>query len=194
MATEAVQKKLFTVDEYHRIADVGILPEARRFELVRGEIIEMTIPGSSHSGRVNRLTYLFISRLGQAVIVSGQNPVPLGPQSEPMPDLGLLKPRSDFYTGAHPSPDDVLLVVEVSDTTVRYDSTVKTSLYAEAGIPEYWLLDVNKDVLVVRVDPSGGEYRSVRILHRGDTISPLKLTSASFTVDEILGLSRGSEA
>ena len=187
MATEAIQKKLFTVDEYHRIADVGILPETRRFELVRGEIIEMTIPGSSHSGRVNRLTYLFISRLGQAVIVSGQNPVPLGLQSEPMPDVALLKPRPDFYTSAHPSPEDVLLLVEVSDTTVRYDSTIKASLYAEARIPEYWVLDVNKDVLVVRVDPSGGEYRGVQILHRGETVSPRMLPSASFTVDEIIG-------
>ena len=187
MSTEAITKKLFTVDEYHRLADVGILSDTRRFELVRGEIIEMTIPGSAHSGRVNRLNFLFVSRLGQSVIVSGQNPVPLGTQSEPMPDLALLEPRSDFYTEAHPSPEDVLLVVEVSDTTVRYDSTIKASLYAEAGIPEYWLLDVNKDVLVVRVDPSDGEYRSVQILHRGEAVSPRKLPSTSFTVDEILG-------
>ena len=187
MSTEAINKKLFTVDEYHRMAEVGILPETHRFELVRGEIIEMAIPGSPHSGRVNRLTYLFVSRLGQAVIVSGQNPVALDAKSEPMPDLALLEPRSDFYTAAHPSPEDVLLVVEVSDTTVRYDSSVKASLYAEAGIPEYWLLDVNKDVLVVRVDPVAGEYRSVQILHRGEAVSPRKLPSTSFTIDEILG-------
>ena len=104
-----------------------------------------------------------------------------------MPDLALLKPRPDFYTAAHPSPEDVLLVVEVSDATVRYDSSVKASLYAEAGIPEYWLLDVNKDVLVVRVDPAAGEYRSVQILHRGEAVSPRKLPSTSFTIDEILG-------
>ena len=187
MSTEAINKKLFTVGEYHRMADVGILPETRRFELVRGEIIERTIPGSSHSGRVNRLTYLFISRLGESVIVSGQNPVPLDAQSEPTPDLALLEPRPDFYTAAHPSPGDVLLVIEVSDTTVRYDSSVKAALYAEAGISEYWLLDVNKDVLVVRTEPAAGEYRSVQILHRGEAVSPLKLPSTSFTVDEILG-------
>ena len=187
MSTEAINKKLFTVDEYHRMAEVGILPETRRFELVRGEIIEMTIPGSAHSGRVNRLTHLFVSRLGQVVIVSGQNPVRLEAQSEPMPDLALLRPRPDFYTNSHPSPEDVLLVVEVSDTTVKYDSTIKASLYAAAGVPEYWLLDVNKDVLVVRVDPAAGEYRSVQILHRGETVAPVKVPTTSFIVDQILG-------
>ena len=187
MSPEAINKKLFTVDEYHRMAEVGILPELGRFELICGEIIEMTTPGSPHSGRVNRLTYLFISTLGQSVMVSGQNPVTLNVQSEAMPDLALLKPRLDFYTTAHPSPEDVLLVVEVSDTTVRYDSTVKAALYAAAGIPEYWLVDVTKDVLVVRTDPAAGEYRNVHILHRGEALSPQKLPSTSFSIDEILG-------
>jgi Uma2 family endonuclease len=187
MSTETTNKKLFTVDEYHRMAEVGILPEASRFELVRGEIIEMTIPGSPHSGRVNRLTYLFVSRFGQSVIVSGQNPVTLNVQSEPMPDLALLRPRHDFYTSAHPSAEDVLLVVEISDTTVRYDSTVKAALYAEAGIPEYWLLDITRDVLVVRTDPAAGKYRNVQILRRGEAVSPQKLPAASFSIDEILG-------
>ena len=187
MSTETINKKLFTVDEYHRMAEVGILPEVGRFELIRGEIIEMTPTGSPHSDRVNRLTYLFVSRLGQSVIVSGQNPVTLNVQSEPMPDLALLKPRPDFYTTAHPSPEDVLLVVEVSDTTVRYDSTVKAALYADAGIPEYWLLDVAEDVLVVRTDPAAGAYRNVHLLHRGEALSPQKLPSISFSIDEILG-------
>ena len=187
MSTEAINKKLFTVDEYHHMAEVGILPETRRFELIRGEIIEMTVPGSPHSGRVNRLNRLFTSRLGQTVIVSVQNPVQLDAQSEPVPDLALLEPRPDFYTAAHPLPKDVLLVVEISDTTVKYDSSVKAAVYAEAGIHEYWLLDVNKDVLVVRTDPAAGEYRSAQTLHRGEMVSPQKLPATSFTIDEILG-------
>ena len=187
MATETINKKLFTVDEYHRMAEVGILPEVGRFELIRGEIVEMTNPGSPHSGRVNRLTHLFTSRLGGSVVVSVQNPVRLDGRSEPVPDLALLKPRDDFYAEAHPSPEDVLLVVEVSDSTVKYDSSVKAALNADAGIPEYWLLDVTKNVLVVRTDPAAGAYRNVHILHRGEAISPQKLPSTSFSIDEILG-------
>jgi len=187
MSTDAINRKLFTVDEYHRMAEVGILPENRRFELIRGEIIEMTIPGSRHSGRVNRLNRLFTSRLDHSVVVSVQNPVRLDVQSEPVPDLALLRSRDDFYAEAHPSPEDVLLLVEISDTTVKYDSSVKAPLCAAAGIPEYWLLDVNKDVLVVRSDPAAGEYRSVHVLHRGETIVPQKLPSTSFSADEILG-------
>ena len=187
MSTETINKKLFTVDEYHRMAEVGILSEVGRFELIRGEIVEMTNPGSPHSSRVNRLNRLFTSRLGEFVIVSVQDPVRLDVQSEPMPDLALLKPRDDFYAEAHPSPEDVLLVVEISDTTVKYDSSVKATLYAKAGIPEYWLLDVTKDVLVVRTDPAAGAYRNVHILHRGEAISPQKLPSTSFSIDEILG-------
>ena len=187
MSTETINKKLFTVDEYHRMAEVGILPELGRFELIHGEIIEMTPAGSPHSGRVNRLIRPFTSRLGESVIVSVQNPVRLDVRSEPVPDLALLKPRDDFYAEAHPSSKDVLLVVEVSDTTVKYDSSVKATLYAKGGIPEYWLLDVTKDVLVVRTDPAAGAYRNVQILHRGEALSPQKLPSTSSSIDEILG-------
>ena len=187
MSTETINKKLFTVDEYHRMAEVGILPELGRFELIHGEIVEMTPSGSPHSSRVKRLNRLFTSSLGESVIVSVQDSVRLDVQSEPVPDLALLKPRDDFYAEAHPSPEDVLLVVEVFDTSVKYDSTVKAALYAAAEIPEYWLLDVTKDVLVVRTDPAAGEYRNVHILHRGEAISPQKLPSTSFSIDEILG-------
>ncbi len=187
MSPEAIGKKLFTVDEYHRIADVGILPETARFELVRGEIIEMTIPGAAHSGRVNRLNRLFTSRLRESVIVSVQNPVRIDDHSEPVPDLALLEPRDDFYAEAHPSAGEVLLVVEVSDTTIRYDSSVKAELYAGAGLPEYWLLDVTADSLVVRTDPVAGNYRTVYTRRRGDVISPQRLPAVSFSIDEILG-------
>ena len=187
MSTETISKKLFTVDEFYRMADAGILPEEGRFELIRGEIIEMPLAGSPHAGRVKRLIHLFTFRLGETAIVSVQDPVLLDRHSQPLPDLALLKPRADFYTEAHPTPGDVLLLVEVADASVWYDTKIKAGLYAEFAIPEYWLLDIHKDVVVVRTNPANGEYREVEIKPRGETIQPCKLPNAAFLSDEILG-------
>jgi Uma2 family endonuclease len=187
MSTETVSKKLFTLDEYHRMGEAGILPQTGRFELIRGEIIEIAMPGSAHSGRVNRLNRLFTSKLGDFVIVSVQNPVALGVFSEPLPDSTLLKPRPDFYTERHPGPEDILLAVEVSDTTLKYDSGTKAALYAEFGIPEYWVLDVIQDVLIVRMSPSDRQYLKTTVFRRGETLRPQKLQDTLFSADEILG-------
>jgi Uma2 family endonuclease len=187
MSTETINKKLFTVDDLYRMADAGILPEDGRFELIRGEIIELPRPGSPHAGRVKRLIHLFTSRLAEAAILSVQDPVLLDRYSAPFPDLALLKPRADFYTEAHPTPGDVLLMVEVADAPVWYDTKVKAGLYAEFEIPEYWLLDINKDIVVVRTHPADGEYRKVEIKQRGETIQPCSFPNTPFLVDEILG-------
>jgi Uma2 family endonuclease len=187
MTTETVNKKLFTVEEFYRMGDAGILPEDRHFELIRGEIIEMPLPGPPHSGRVNRLNRLFASTLGESVIVSVQNPFLIDQHSLPLPDVALLKPRDDFYQTAHPGPGEVLLLVEISHTTVSYDAKVKAPLYAECAALEYWQLDVKKGVLIVRTEPKGDEYHSVRILRRGETITPQAFPNHSFSIDEILG-------
>lgn len=187
MSTETVSKKLFTADEFERMYDVGILPESGRFELIRGEIIEMPPPKPPHSGRVNRLITVFTSKLGRSVVVSVQNPFLIDLYSEPFPDVALLKPSDDFYQTVHPGPNDVLLLVEVSHTTVSYDKNVKAPLYAESGAPEYWQLDVKKEVLIVRTDPQDGEYQNVRIFRHGENIAIGKLPSFSFSIDEILG-------
>ena len=187
MPTETVHKKLFTVDEFHQLWDLGILPEDGRFELIRGEIIDMGKPKPPHSGGVNRLVTVFTSTLGRSVIVSVQNPFLIDLYSEPFPDLALLKPRQDFYANSHPGPEDVLLLVEVSHTTVSYDKNVKAPLYAECAAPEYWQLDVKKDVLIVRTDPQDGEYQNVRIYRRGESVTIQRLPGFSFPIDEILG-------
>jgi Uma2 family endonuclease len=187
MATETVTKKLFTVDEYHRLWDVGLLPEDGRFELIRGEIFEMPTPQSPHSGRVNRLNMLFASRLAGSVIVSVQNPFFVDEMSEPQPDVLLLKPRADFYVKSHPTPEDVLLAVEVSHTTGYHDTKVKGPLYAEALVREYWILDVQKNVLEVRTKPAEGKYSSIEVFRHGQSIRLQQLPSASFTIEEILG-------
>ena len=187
MPTETITRKRFTVDEYHRMWDIGIFPEDKRFELIRGAIFEMPTTKPPHSGRVNRLTQLFTSRFGESVIVSVQNPTSIDDYSEPVPDVSLLKPRADFYTESHPLPSDVLLVVEISHTTLRFDTKIKGLLYAEAEIPEYWIVNIPQNVLEVRREPANGRYTRHEILRHGQTVSPLRLPDTSFWVDEILG-------
>lgn len=166
--------------------DIGMFPEDKRFELIRGEILEMPTARSLHSGVVNRLNHLFTSRLGESVIVSVQNPSSIDDYSEPAPDLALVKPRGDFYTSSHPTPEDVLLIIEVSQMTIRFDTRIKAPLYAEAGILEYWILNVVQNTLEVRTDPVNGRYGRLQLLRHGQTISPVGLPGASFWVDEIL--------
>jgi Uma2 family endonuclease len=187
MPTETITRKRFTVDEYHRMWDVGIFPEDKRFELIRGAILEMPTTKPPHSGRVNRLTSLFTSRFGDSVIVSVQNPTSIDDYSEPVPDVSLLKPRADFYEQSHPLPSDVLLVIEVSHTTLRFDTKIKGLLYAEAEIPEYWILNIPQNVLEVRREAANGRYTHQEVLRHGQTVSPLRLPDMSFWVDEILG-------
>ncbi len=187
MATETILKKLFTVDEYHRMSEVGILPHNKRFDLIRGEILEMPPAKPPHSGRVNRLTHLFTSRLGESIVLSVQNPSSIDDMSEPVPDLTLLKPRADFYTENHPAPSDVLLVIEVSNTSLRFDTKVKAPLYAEAGIREYWVLNIPRNVLEVRSEPADGLYTRHEILKHGQSVSPRAFPEISFRVEEILG-------
>jgi Uma2 family endonuclease len=187
MPTETITRKLFTVDEYHRMWDAGIFPEEKRFELIRGEIFEMPGAKPPHSGRVNRLNHLFPSRLGESVIVSVQNPSSIDDYSEPVPDVSLLKPRQDFYSGSHPLPSDVLLLVEISHTTLRFDTKIKAPLYAEAGIAEYWVLNIPENVLEVRTEPMNGRYTKLAIFKAGESVSPRAFPGITFRVDEILG-------
>ena len=186
MSTETVTKTLFTVEQFFRICEAGILPPDRRYELIRGEIMEMPGPNPPHAGRVKRLNRLLTSTFGELAIVSVQDPVILDRYSVPFPDLALLRPTPDFYTNAHPVPEDILLLIEVADTTVRRDSTIKADLYAEVGIGEYWLLDIPADSLIVYTNPANGAYQNIVTLHRGETVSPQQLP-ATFSVDEILG-------
>ena len=186
MSTETVTKKLFTTDEYQRILDAGILPPDQRFELIRGEIIEMPRPRGRHVGRVNRLTRLFTSKIGELAIISVQNPMYLDDFSEPKPDVAVLKPLEEFFGAFIAEPEDVLFLVEISDTTIRYDTNIKVPLYAKAGIREYWILDINQDVLMVLTEPAEGEYRRQETFRRGQTIHPQALPDITFLVDEIL--------
>ncbi len=171
-STEAQPSRhLITVKVYHKMGEVGIFAHDERVELIEGEVIDMAPIGREHAGTVNKLTNLLAHALHGRAIVAAQNPVVLGDHSEPQPDLAVLRMREDYYSKAHPGPADILLLIEVADTTVRYDREVKVPLYARHGIPEVWLIDLKERRLEVYHGPVQGEYQHVDY-YRSGQVSP----------------------
>lgn len=185
MSVQLLRRK-FTVMQYHKMIEAGILKEDERIELIRGEIIEINPVSSRHAACVSRLTQLFLFRLSQSVIVSCQNPVELD-DSELLPDISLLRRKADFYESGHPQPQDILLLVEVADTTVESDRQIKIPLYAENGIIEVWLVDINEQCIEVYREPSANGYQNVQRFVRGQNLSILAFPEIIITVDEVLG-------
>ncbi|HYD48294.1 MAG TPA: Uma2 family endonuclease [Terriglobales bacterium] len=177
----------FSVSDYHRMGEAGVLGEQDRVELIEGEIIEMSPIGSSHAARVSRLTHLLVRKLGDAAIVRVQSPVVLDGSSEPEPDLAILKPRPDFYEKQHPEPQDVLLVIEVADTSRAFDRTVKVPLYGRTGIAEVWLVDLVDQLVEVHRDPLRGKYQSCTSYRRGQRLALTAFPQVVLRVADILG-------
>ena len=161
------QQHRWTVTEYHKMVKAGLLAENSRVELIDGEIIEMAPICSPHAGKVTRLIRLFSTAIGNKALVSAQNPVVLDEHNEPQPDVAVLHWRDDYYENAHPRPEDIILLIEVSDTTVRYDREIKMPLYARSGVPETWLVNLQTRRLEVYCDPKSGHYRRVEEYHSG---------------------------
>ena len=174
----------WTVAEYHRMAEVGLLNEDSRVELIDGEIIEMALIGSQHSGKVNRFISLFSKAFSNRAIISAQNPIVMGGYGEPQPDITILRWREDFYEQAHPHAEDVLLIVEISDSTLHYDRDVKVPLYARNGIPEVWLLDVQNRQLEIYREPINGIYQQ-RDCRRTGQLAPILCPDASIDLAEL---------
>lgn len=162
-ATEPRLHRL-SVADYHRLGDVGVLGPEHRTELIEGVIIDMTPIGSRHAGAVDRLSACLAPVTGGLAILRVQGPVVLGDFSEPQPDLMLLRHRDDFYAARHPRPEEVLLVVEVSDASVRMDRDTKLPLYARHGVPVVWLVDLAAAMLEIHGNPGDGAYRAVKRL------------------------------
>ena len=177
----------FTVDEYYRMAEAGVFHEDDRVELIRGQVVEVSPIGPGHAGCVGALQRLLARRVGDAALVWVQNPLRLGKHDEPVPDVLLLRPRPDEYRKAHPTPADVLLLIEVADSFVRYDRETKFRLYAEAGIPEAWLVVLPSDTIEVCTDPGPNGYRTVRQVRRGGSLYPTTLPAVEIGADEVLG-------
>lgn len=182
-----VERYRFTVDQYHQMAQAGIFAPDCRVELIDGETFRMSPIGPWHAGVVNFLTHRFAITLGDRAVVHVQNPVGLDPQSEPRPDLMLLKPRRDFYRSAHPAPADALLVVEAADTSLRHDRGRKLPLYARAGVPEAWIVNREAEAIDVFRVPSPAGYRDHRHRRRGEDLVPSAFPDLVLSVADILG-------
>lgn len=180
-----ISKRLISVEEYHIMAEVGILKKNDRIELIEGEIIKMSPIGSKHSSHVKRINKLLGRLLPDYIILGVQDPVKLNDFSEPEPDISILRPSEDFYYEKHPTPEDVILIIEVADSSLEYDHQVKLPNYASAGIPEYWIVDLEKSVIEVFTFPKHGAYSSREIKYREDSIY-LKEFDLEVKVEEIL--------
>ena len=177
----------FTVETYRRLGELGILREDDRVELIDGQVVEMTPIGPDHGSCVNRLTALF-APLGsrQMATLGVQNPLVLTERHAPQPDIALLRYRKDGYRAKHPGPADTLLVIEVADTSLAYDRDTKIPLYAQAGIPEVWLVDLFAEMISVFRRPGPDAYGEVVTVRRGEILRPLLLPDVALTANEIL--------
>ncbi|MFC1464152.1 MAG: Uma2 family endonuclease [Candidatus Brachytrichaceae bacterium NZ_4S206] len=185
-APAPVARRLFSADEYERMIAAGILTEDERVELIDGEIRPMSPIGSQHAACVNRLIALLTQHFGRRAIISAQNPVRLSDDTEPQPDITVLRPRDDFYAGALPRGRDVLLVVEVADASLGFDREVKLPHYPASDIAEAWLVDLTHEVIERHTRPMHGRYAEVVTFQRGETLYSSAL-DLSVRVEEIIG-------
>ena len=182
------RRRLFTVDEYYAMAEAGILTRDERVELIDGEIIVMAPIGNEHAASVDIGTDIFAPLMvAERATVRVQAHLRLSARSQPEPDLMLLKRREDFYRHQAPGADDVLLLIEVSDSSLSYDRSVKLALYARFNIPEVWIANIPARVVEVYAEPSGGEYTSSRTYRPGETVTPTAFEDMQLPVSRIIG-------
>jgi len=173
------------VDAYHQMIDNGIFDQDDRVELIEGELRAMPPIKPDHAGKTNRLNRLLNLRVGDQALVTVQNPLTLPPHSEPEPDLMLLRPRDDFYERANPTPKDTLLVIEICDSSLRYDQEVKVPLYAAHGVPEVWLVDLQHRRLEIYREPGTDGYRLILRPDPTEVIAPVLLPSLRVPVKDV---------
>lgn len=182
-----IERRRFTAEEFERLAEAGILAEDERVELINGEIVQMSPIGRRHNATVDRIVDLFIRHLAGRVQLRVQGSVRLDASQELQPDVALLRRRADYYRASAPGPADILLVVEVADTSAEYDREVKLPLYGQAGVAEAWLVDLSADRLLVARQPAPDGYRTVAVLGRGEQVVPLAFPDLALPVADLLG-------
>ena len=183
-----VRRHKLDVEDYHRMAEAGILGEDDRVELIDGEIIDMAPIGQPHAGTVGWLNQTLVMAFGDRAIVWPQNPIRLDRLNEPQPDFAVLRPRADFYrTGEPPGPEDVLLLIEVADSSLRFDRNVKLPLYARAGIPEVWIVDLRHREVRTYRGPGETGYGETSTHRPGDTMALALVPGISLSLDRLLG-------
>jgi Uma2 family endonuclease len=179
-----LDKRLITRNEYHKMVEVGILAEDDKIELINGEIINMSPIGSKHAAIVRLLDTYLTKRLSQEFIVSAQCPLVLNNTSEPEPDLVVLKKREDNYMLNHPTAADAILIIEVASSSLLYDKEIKSSLYAQSGIPEYWIVDIEKDQIIQMSKPENN-YTETEIINAHQTVEA-KTIDSSLCLEELM--------
>jgi Uma2 family endonuclease len=181
-----LEPRRFNVTEFYQMLEAGILTPDDRVELIEGRVINLDRNECRHAACRARLSGLLYNMLDNKVIVSTQHPVRLNDLSEPIPDLALLKDRADFYAAGHPEPTDVLIIIEVADTSLQKDREIKIPLYASSGISEAWLINLQDSEVEVFWEPAKGKYRLCRRLARGQVLSSPTVQGLSLNVSEIL--------
>jgi Uma2 family endonuclease len=185
MSEAAVRTHRFTTEAFHQMGEAGILPPDGRFELIGGEIVEMSPIGSAHAAVVSYLNRLLMRQVGNNALVWVQNPLRLDELHEPQPDLALLRPRADDYAARLPAPDDCLLVIEVADTSLAYDRDTKTPLYGAAGVPEVWLVDLEGRHVLRYTNPAASGYRDRHRAEPPEELKPAVLPDVAVALDHL---------
>ena len=183
-------RRALSVEDYHRMGEVGLFAPEERLELIHGDLVTMAPIGGKHLRLVNVLAQLFSMQVGRSAVVSVQNPISIPPDSEPQPDVALLRPEC-WGRAAVPSADDILLVIEVADTTLARDREIKIPLYARHGIPEAWLFDVAGECTTIYRDPGPAGYRAEMTLARDAAISPQLRPDVAISLAEVWLASAG---
>jgi len=181
-----ITRKQFTFDDCLRMEEAGVLSPMERVELINGDLLVVSPPGPRHGAAVDRTADEMRERLRGKALIRAQGAVVLDVHAAPLPDIAVLKPRDDYYATKNPGPADIFLIVEVSISSLDFDTTVKLALYAIVGIPEYWVADLENNRLLMYSNPVGDAYQSVREMRRGDSVAPLLLPDCRISVDVLL--------
>ncbi len=181
-----LERRKFTLEEYHRLGEMGFLGEDDRVEFMDGEIVEMSPVGKAHNACINRNTRNLVQRLSDRAVVSVQNSVIIL-ENEPLPDIAILRPNPTYYADRLATPKDILLIIEVADSSLAYDQDIKAPKYARAGVQELWIVDLNDDMIWVYRNPSEKGYLEVKAYQRGEAITLLAFPDIILTVNDILG-------
>jgi Uma2 family endonuclease len=181
------QRKLFTVDEYDTMIKAGVFDGKERVELIEGEFVKKMTQGDLHIGCINFLNRYFNRNCSDEVLISVQNAVQINVFSAPEPDIALLRFRNDFYSTGKAQPEDILLLIEVADTSTSADRRFKIPLYASAEIPEVWLINLPRKIVEIYSEPKNGKYKIVRKAGKSETLTPKMISDLSVKVSDIVG-------
>ena len=171
MSVIALDHRSFTIDEYHKMAETGILEEDERIVLIRGKIVRMPSVGTEHAACIKRIIHFLSRHLADAFIFQVKDPIHMPDYSEPEPDIAILKARPDFYSAHHPLPEDVILLIEVADSSLKYDNEIKLPLYAEAKVPEVWIVNLMDGLVAIYSEPKTSTYGLRQIYEPCETVS-----------------------